>query len=550
MILGTAASRSIPVAYGWIIDNIEQNNYTFVIYTLIGILVFKTIGDVIKGIGDQFNDLTLLRFVRYARIKFITAIQSMDYAFHAEKSSGKLISISKRGENAIYTMMVDVNIYMLEIIIEYIVAIVIVMTINFQLGLILLVIIACSLVTGIIAIKYNIKYRRRANAEDDNISALTVDNLLGFETVKIFAKEEEEQQRFREAYKPWYKVYVDFSTSFRWIEGSLAIIGTFGFVLSVLYGIIFIQNNTLTIGEFVASMTFVFGVITKTRDIVYKIRQILKVYIDLGQYFENMDLEPHIKDISNPKQLKNIKGRIDYIDLNFSYSKSDDLINNLNLTINEQETVAFVGYSGGGKTTLTKLLMRFYDPSSGYIKIDNIDIKNLSKRNLRKQIGLVPQDPILFNDTIAFNIAYSKPNSSMQEIKDAAKKANLSGFVDSLPKKYDTVVGERGIKLSGGQKQRLAIARVMLENPPIIIFDEATSQLDSENESMIHKAFENLTKNKTTIIIAHRLSTVKNADKIVVMNNGEIAESGTHTELIQKGGIYSQLWKLQTNDIL
>jgi ATP-binding cassette subfamily B protein len=259
-----------------------------------------------------------------------------------------------------------------------------------------------------------------------------------------------------------------------------------------------------------------------------------------------MELKPTIKDSPNAVAIKEVKGNIEFDDVSFAYHKGQKVLKDINLHIRPDETIALVGQSGSGKTTITKLLMRFYDVSQGEIKLDDQDLRDLKIYDLRRAIGLVPQEAVLFNDTIAYNIAYGKSDATQEEIEEATKKANLHEFVMKLPRKYGTIVGERGVKLSGGQKQRLAIARVILENPEIIIFDEATSQLDSSNERKIQQAFQNLTKNKTTIIIAHRLSTVMDADRIIVFKQGQIVQQGKHQELIKQDGVYKHLWQLQT----
>jgi ATP-binding cassette subfamily B protein len=317
----------------------------------------------------------------------------------------------------------------------------------------------------------------------------------------------------------------------------------------------FVYNNVVagiwTAGFLVTAFGYVSSVHWKSFDLIYKYRRLLKLNSDIEKYINVMELEPTIKDIDNPERLESISGSIDFRNIVFSYKGKDkkeekEVIHNISLHIHPDETVAFVGKSGSGKTTLTKLLMRFYAPQSGNIYIDGKNLKDVKLSDLRKAIGIVPQDPILFNETIKFNIAYGKPESSLEEIESAAKKASLDDFIQSLPQKYDTIVGERGIKLSGGQRQRLAIARAILYNPEIIVFDEATSQLDSENERTIQNALDNLKKKKTTIIIAHRLSTVMKADRIIVFDEGRIVEEGKHEELMKNNGIYSHLWELQT----
>jgi ABC-type multidrug transport system fused ATPase/permease subunit len=280
----------------------------------------------------------------------------------------------------------------------------------------------------------------------------------------------------------------------------------------------------------------------------------MKASVDLQKYVDVMETKSKVVEKDNAKNIGEIIKGVSFKDVSFTYIESEDgkqkqyVLEDIDFDINLDQTVAFVGRSGSGKTTLAKLLMRYYDVDKGEIRINGIDVRDLKLKSLRKSIGLVPQDPVMFNETIKYNISYGNPKASMKDVKMAAKNAALDTFIESLPKGYDTIVGERGIKLSGGQRQRLAIARVMLENPEIIVFDEATSQLDSENEKAIQEAFRNLTEHKTTIVIAHRLSTIMHADKIVVFDEGKIVETGTHEKLMDSDGIYAMLWRLQTEN--
>ena len=283
-------------------------------------------------------------------------------------------------------------------------------------------------------------------------------------------------------------------------------------------------------------------------ELVWSFRDVAKSFTDLEKYFSILDHEVEIKDTPNPIFLKQVNGDIEFKKVTFSYEESrQNAVRGINLKIRRGQSVALVGRSGSGKTTLIKLLMRFYDCNQGAITIDGVDITKFTKSHLRSFMGVVPQEPVLFNNTIGYNISYGNERASQKAIEAAAKIANLHNFIESLPKKYETHVGERGIKLSGGQKQRLAIARMVLSDPDIIIFDEATSQLDSENERLIQEALWKVAATKTTIIIAHRLSTAMRADKIIVMERGKIIEAGSHLDLLDKQSLYRRFWDLQTN---
>jgi ABC-type multidrug transport system fused ATPase/permease subunit len=315
-----------------------------------------------------------------------------------------------------------------------------------------------------------------------------------------------------------------------------------------------VLNGLWTTGTLIAITGYATSMIWKSFNIIYKIRDFMKASVDLQKYVDVMETKSKIVDKDDAQNIGKIREGISFNDVSFTYTESEDgedkqyVLKDIDLDIALDETVAFVGKSGSGKTTLAKLLMRYYDVDSGSIYVNGMDVRDIKLKSLRKAIGLVPQDPTMFNESIKYNISYGNPNASMETIKEAARNAAMDKFIESLPDGYDTIVGERGIKLSGGQRQRLAIARVMLENPEIIVFDEATSQLDSENEKAIQAAFENLTEHKTTIVIAHRLSTIMHADKIVVFDEGKIVEVGTHGELMGADGIYSMLWRLQTEN--
>jgi ATP-binding cassette subfamily B protein len=309
--------------------------------------------------------------------------------------------------------------------------------------------------------------------------------------------------------------------------------------------------NQITTGDIVLIITFIFRFYPQFFNLIFRLREVAKSYTDLEKYFEILDIYPDVKESENPKELLNTHGEIKFENVEFSYNNKTVVMSDLNLTIKDSESIALVGPSGAGKTTIVKLLLRFHDCTKGSISIDGIDIRDIKKSVLRRAIGMVPQEPVLFNDSIFYNISYPKDNATLEDVKLAAKAANLDNFIEKLPKKYDTQVGERGIKLSGGQKQRLAIARVFLANTPILIFDEATSQLDSVSEKLIQDSLWKIAKSKTTIIIAHRLSTVMRADRIIVLDEGKIIEEGTHKDLISKDeGLYKKLWNMQRGGLL
>jgi len=408
-----------------------------------------------------------------------------------------------------------------------------------------------SLTSTLVAIRFliinNVKKRNIHNDEEDNVSAIIADSMMNYETVKLFAREKWEEKRLSNSFINWLKTLWDYANSFRMIDIVIGAITSISIFVTYFLALYFTVHLKLTVGDFVLVVGFIGLFFPKIWSLVYGTRSIAKNYADIEKYFGLLDEKVEILDPEKPVKIDHVFGEINFKNVHFTYSgRTKNAINGINLKIEQGESIALVGRSGSGKTTLAKLLMRFYDIESGEIDIDGINIKDFTKSTLRSFVGVVPQEPILFNNTIAYNIGYGKDNPKLSDIKAAAKLANIDKFIEGLRLKYDTEVGERGVKLSGGQKQRLAIARMILSDPDIVVFDEATSHLDSESEKLIQDAFWKARRGKTTIIIAHRLSTIMRADKIVVMEHGKIKEIGTHESLLKdKDSLYSHFWNLQ-----
>ena len=537
-----------PYFYKLFIDIIPSENWTKLFQVLMLYVGARFISEVLENLMRSLGDLALFPASRDARSGVIKKIHQLDFAFHTERSTGSLISLIKRGDGAFFDFFHNVNINISKTFIGFIIMLLFLFRIRWEFAVLSFVSFGLILISSRPLIKRNMKVRKEFNESEDEISEIIVDNLINFETVKLFAKEKWEQKRLLNSFEPWIKKLWKYSMSFRIINLVVAAIGNLGLTLVLVLGIKFLADKTITMGDYILIISFITTFYYQFFELVYVLRDVAKQLVDMEKYFAILDEKEKVKDPKKPIILEKVKGEINFKEINFAYPKNKNkAVKNINLVIKPGQSVAFVGHSGVGKTTLVKLLMRFYDPNSGEILLDGVNIKKFKKSYLRSFMGVVPQEPIMFNKTIKYNIAYGIDDVSDESTKAAAKLANLDEFIETLPKKYETNVGERGVKLSGGQKQRLAIARMILKNPEIIIFDEATSQLDSESEKLIQDAFWKAAENKTTIIIAHRLSTIIKAEKIVVMEKGEIKEVGSHRQLlVDENSLYSKFWRLQS----
>ncbi len=390
-------------------------------------------------------------------------------------------------------------------------------------------------------------YKINAVSRDvfSNLTSDLEENLSGIKTIQSFTNEQDAIFKFESSNKTYLKTR-DKMHGFQ----STLDAGLLSFIIGLIpimtiVGSFFVINGYITVADLIMFMLFMDIVIAPFFEITFLNEFFREGMVGFNRVFEVLNVKPKVTDSPNAVSLENIKGNIEFKDVNFHYAKANtNIFENLNLKIHAGEYIALVGPSGVGKSTLCNLIPRFYDVSSGKISVDGFNIKNIKLKNLRQSIGFVHQDTFLFSGTIIENIRYGKPNANDEEIFEASKNAYAHDFIMSFPDGYNTVIGQRGARLSGGQKQRLAIARVFLKNPPILIFDEATSSLDNESERYIQKSMEKLAENRTTIVIAHRLSTIKNAKRILVMANGKIAEQGTHEELLEKNGVYAEFYNL------
>ena len=396
-----------------------------------------------------------------------------------------------------------------------------------------------------VATEWRIEIRRKMNESDTEANTKAIDSLLNYETVKYFSAEQREATRYDHSMERYERNSVKTYTSLAVLNTGQAIIFTAGLTATMLMCAIGVRNGTNTVGDFVMINAMMIQLYQPLNFMGMVYREIKQAVIDIEKMFSVLSRNPEIKDVAGAQPLIVTSGSVRFDDVRFSYDPDRQILKGLSFEVPAGKTVAIVGPSGAGKSTISRLLFRLYDVSGGKILIDGQDIRNVTQASLRASIGMVPQDTVLFNDTIRYNIRYGRWDATDAEVEEAAQLAQIDGFIRMSPKGYETQVGERGLKLSGGEKQRVAIARTILKAPPILVLDEATSALDSHTEQEIQDALERVSRNRTSLVIAHRLSTIVGADEIIVLDQGRIAERGTHSQLLASGGLYASMWNRQ-----
>jgi ATP-binding cassette subfamily B protein len=392
---------------------------------------------------------------------------------------------------------------------------------------------------------WRMQFRHEMNRLDSLANGRAVDSLLNYETVKYFNNESKEQVAYDQHLSDWSDAGVKSQTTMSMLNFGQAALVAIGVTIIMMLAARDVAEDVITIGDIVLINALMLQLFVPLNALGYVYRGLQYALADMDLVIKLLEKTPEIVDKENAQELVVREGRIEFQDVRFSYLPEREIIKGISFTVEPGKKVAVVGPSGSGKSTLSRLLFRFYEVSSGAISIDGIDVRNCTQSSLRRALGVVPQDTVMFNDTIRYNLAYARNDASESEIKAAAKAANLDAFIEALPQGYDTIVGERGLKLSGGEKQRMAIARVILKSPPIIVFDEATSSLDTRSEQTILEGLNAAAQRATSLVIAHRLSTIIDADEILVLDAGVIVERGTHDELLQRQGLYANLWQLQ-----
>ncbi|NNG12026.1 MAG: ABC transporter ATP-binding protein/permease, partial [Halobacteria archaeon] len=396
--------------------------------------------------------------------------------------------------------------------------------------------------------EWRMKFRVSMNALDSKANTQAIDSLLNYETVKYFGNEDYELRRYDDCLRRWETSAVNSQTSMSALNFGQATIIAIGVTLIMILAARGVVDGSMTLGDLVLVNAFLLQLFIPLNFLGIIYSQLKHALTDMQLMFNVLDSQPEITDRPDARELDAGSAEVRFENISFAYEEDRPILHEVSFHIAPGQKVAVVGPSGAGKSTLARLLFRFYDVSSGRVLVNGQDIREVTQDSLRRVIGIVPQDTVLFNESLYYNIAYARPGASREEIEHAARLANIHDFIMSLPQDYETVVGERGLKLSGGEKQRVAIARVILKNPRILVFDEATSSLDSHSEQLILEALRKVAAHHTTLAIAHRLSTIVDADNILVMDAGRIVEQGTHQELLTSAGMYARLWTLQQEE--
>ncbi|WP_282094873.1 ABCB family ABC transporter ATP-binding protein/permease [Epibacterium ulvae] len=553
LVLSKVVAVYTPILYKGAVDQLAGDGVSQLALGAIGLTIAYGLARVMTVGFQQLRDAIFApvgqRALRRLALETFTHIHRLSMRYHITRKTGGLSRIIERGVKGVEFLLRYLVFSIGPLILELgMVAIILATLFDIRYLLIVGATIVGYCVFTFTVSEWRVKLRRRMNQQDTEANQKAIDSLLNYETVKYFVAEEREAARYDSAMKGYAQAALKTSYSLAFLNFGQSVIITMGLVGVMVLAAIGVQNGTLTVGDFVMVNAYMIQITVPLNFLGSVYREIRQSLVDMGEMFELLEQPADVEDAPRAKDLKVTQGAIALRDIRFSYDPEREILKGVSLDVMGGQTVAIVGSTGSGKSTIGRLLFRFYDVTGGAILIDGQDIRDVTQKSLHTAIGVVPQDTVLFNDTVRYNIAYGREGAAEDEIIQAAKDAQIHEFIVALPDGYDTQVGERGLKLSGGEKQRVGIARTLLKNPPILLLDEATSALDTDTEQEIKDALSRAGQGRTVITIAHRLSTIAEADLIVVLEQGEIAEAGTHEVLLQKEGRYAHLWQRQHTD--
>ena len=557
LMLAKIVAVSTPFLFKAVVDGLASNGEsTDALMLLLGAsgIVFAYGFFRLASVG--FGELRDVIFAKVAQralrslaLETFEHIHALSLRYHISRKTGGLSRVIERGVKGVDFLLRFMLFSIIPLIIELtLVAIILFLVFDIWYLVVVVTTITLYIWFTFTVAEWRVKIRKEMNKQDTEANQKAIDSLLNFETVKYFNAEKVEAARYDESMKQYEAAALKTSYSLSFLNVGQAFLITGGLVAVMIMAAIGVQNGSLTVGDFVMVNAYMIQITMPLNFLGTVYREIRQALVDMSEMFELLAQAPDVIDSKNAYDLCVTEGRVDFKNISFGYEPNRVILKNFNLSVKSGQNVAIVGTSGSGKSTIGRLMFRFYDINEGELLVDGNNIKDVTQSSLHSQIGIIPQDTVLFNDTIYYNIAYGNLNADEDSVITAAKSAKIHNFISNLPDGYKTTVGERGLKLSGGEKQRVGIARTLLKNPPILLLDEATSSLDTETENDIQENLYAMLKGRTVISIAHRLSTITNNDLIVVLEHGEIVESGSHKELLAMKGRYSRMWSNQAKD--
>ena len=544
------ATVAVPAVFGRAVDVLDQPAGT----TALAVPLALLIGYGLLRVGQQaFAELRDFVFakvgqraIRRIALMVFRHLHSLALRFHLDRQTGGLSRVIERGIKGIDFLLRFMLFNILPTLLEITLVCAILWSLfGYIFSVITLITVVIYITFTLLFTEWRLKYRRAMNESDSEANTKAIDSLLNFETVKYFGNEEHEAQRYDASMQRYEFAAVKSLTTLSLLNVGQGLIIALGLTILLVLSGFRVADGTMSIGEFTAVNLYMMQLFQPLNFLGFVYREIRQSLVDMENMFGLLDIGREISDAPDAKPLTVSDGAVRFEDVSFAYDQRRPILQGLSFEVPAGHKVAIVGASGAGKSTISRLLFRFYDIDEGRISIDGQNIRDVTQASLRAAIGIVPQDTVLFNDTVFYNIQYGRPSATPSEVEDAARLAQIHDFVMSLPDGYNARVGERGLKLSGGEKQRVAIARTILKQPQILLFDEATSALDTHTEREIQKSLDDVSANRTTLVIAHRLSTVVNADEIIVLDEGRIIERGRHGDLLAQGGAYAALWARQ-----
>lgn len=556
LLLAKVATVSTPIIFKYVVDGLTGTQdvldqpkillITGPLGLVIGYTVMRLLGVGFAQLRDVLFAKVGQRALRLMARRTFAHLHALPLRFHLQRRTGALTRVIERGVKSIGFVLRFLLFSILPLAVELLlVAGIFLVELDITYFIVILLTMTSYVVFTLVITNYRLKQREHMNERDTESAQRAIDSLINFETVKTFTAEQREVSRYDSVMQGYEKASVKIQTSLAMLNAGQSLIITAGLCIILFMAANGVLDGTLTIGDFVMVNTFMLQITVPLNFLGTVYRETRQALVDMREMFHLLDTPVDITDAPDAKPLVITDARIRFEGVQFNYDSIRQILKGISFDVPSGKTVALVGHSGSGKSTISRLLMRLYDLDTGRILIDGQQTDKVTQDSLRAHIGIVPQDTVLFNDTIAYNIAYGRDNATHQEVIAAAKAADVHDFIQSLPAGYDTPVGERGLKLSGGEKQRVAIARMFLKNPPILILDEATSALDSQTEQRILKNLAALSHNRTVITIAHRLSTIVHAHEILVLDKGKIIERGTHQALLEQNATYARMWERQ-----